>query len=109
MLQDPGRPRLTDRPGQNELVPHIDQLNDIDVEADVVGGALAQNLFVHSRSILAEVEVIGLRSPAPPNVDWQLDEPLGLGGRNVIIVGQDDRAGIWPELSRSGSRHETEF
>ena len=109
MLKDPRRPTLDERIWARRARPTYRSTGRIHVGADIIYGALAQNLLVHPRSILAEVEVTGFRSSAPPNVYRQLDKPLGFGGRHIIIVGQDDRTGIWSKLRRSGSHHRTEF
>ena len=59
---------MTDGPGQHKFVPHVDQLIDVHVVADIIGGAFAQNLLVHADPILADIEVVGLQSSTPPYV-----------------------------------------
>ena len=50
MLQDPSCPCLTHGPGQNEIVPKLDQLVDVHIEADIVGSAFAQDLLIRRES-----------------------------------------------------------
>ena len=59
---------MTDGPGQHKLVPQVDQLIDIHVVADVIGGTFAQDLLVHARPVLTDIEVVGFRGSTPPYV-----------------------------------------
>ena len=82
MLQDPYRPCLAHQLG-NELVPQIDQLIDVHLEADIFGGAFAEDLPI-ANAVLTEVEVVGLRSSTPTDVKH---EPAGLRRRRIVVVG----------------------
>jgi hypothetical protein len=93
------RPCSAYRPRQHELVPQVDKLIEVHVEADIFSGALPQDLLIYANTILAEVEVVGLWGTTPTDVDRQSDDPTCLRGRQSIIVGQGHRACAWSKLS----------
>jgi hypothetical protein len=59
-------------PGQDNLVPQIDQFICANEPANVVFIALTENLFVHASALLAISEVVAARRAAPTDVQRQL-------------------------------------
>jgi hypothetical protein len=73
MSRDPPRPRLANRRRQHELVPELEEVVGVDVEAHVVLSSLAEHLLVDSSAVASVVEVVRERWPAPANVERKLD------------------------------------
>ena len=69
---------------QHELVPELKQLFSVDVEADVVLGALTENLFVDAGSVAALAEVVADRRAAPADVERKLDAAACLPDRRIV-------------------------
>jgi hypothetical protein len=94
MAPEPSGPFTANGRRQHEVIEEIAQSLGFDVEADVVFGALTENLFVDAGLIAAVVEVVADRWTAPPNVERKLDATACLpGGRIVQIFGESDRPG----------------
>jgi hypothetical protein len=55
-------------PGQNQLVPQIDQLIRANESADVVFIALTEDLLVHPGALLTISEVVMARRATPTDV-----------------------------------------
>ncbi len=90
MKLQPINPRLAYVPGQEQVIPQIDQILGPDEVADVVIGALAEDLLIYACSLLPIRQVLGAGRAAPSDVDRQLHNAAGLLDAGVVKVIRND-------------------
>jgi hypothetical protein len=82
-------PGLSNANRQDQVIPELKELVDINVETNVVLGPLSQDLFVDPRPVGPVVKVVRDEWSAPSDVEGQLDQPPRLWGAAFIDVLRD--------------------
>jgi len=72
------RPRPAYSARQDQFVPEVEELIDLDVATNVIVGSLAEDLLVDPKPVVAPREVVHLRRPAPADVQGKFHPPVGL-------------------------------
>lgn len=93
---EPLGPSESDVARENQIAPEVDQVVDDDEVADVVVGALGEDLLIDECSVCPIVEVVAPLNSAPTNPRRQLDQAGSLGEVGVIqVIRNCDRARPW--------------
>ena len=103
---DPLCPRASNSRWEHEVVPELEQLVGVHVEAHVVFGPFAQNLLIDASSIGTVVEVVAKGWSAPANVERKLDSPARLRAKRLAeVVRHSHGPHCGAELAISRVRH----